>query len=201
MLAALILAATLAANQPEPFGAISAAPMPSGGSTYYLQGGYPDVRTGWRIGVGMMELGLEGAVDIPRITAKGLATVRGTLAHSEGLTLSSDLKLGAYSVFGTRASDPTVQRSGGFSMEPGMTFSIETSWPVAFFLKMRLPLDTPFSEAGTTRMRFLFGGGAEVALASDWFVSFEGAFGPELRRGYSTPLSVDALIGVGWRLF
>ena len=71
-------------------------------------------------------------------------------------------------------------------------------------MPQRLPFEVPLTSSGSYRLTALVGGGAEIAVSPESFISVLGGFGPELRRvegSAGARLAVQALVGFGYRMF
>lgn len=202
MISACVALAALALSATGPaFGALSPAAMPDDGVAVVAEGGYSQLRLKYRQGLGSAELGVEGEYDSLRNLMRGMATFRTPLMASRDAIVSADVKVGAFRIFDARASDPSLAISNGLALEFGSSFSYVTEWPVAVFAQIKVPLEAPFTKLGETRLRLMFGAGAEVGLTDELYVSLSGAVGPEFMQGRDPRTAAEAMLGFGWRIF
>lgn len=202
----IALGMSLAASPSEPFGAVAVAPLERGALALYGTAGFPELRVGFRQGMRGYEIGAEAGFDLA--LARGYAAATGKLAayESGGLRIAADAQAGAFAASGARYHEPRNEAGAGLRLMLGAALTFKTDWPVAFNAFLKAPLELPLGDTGTTRLALMAGGGAEVALSPEYFVTFTGGFGPELRRQISlgrtaTTLAVEASVGVGYRLF
>jgi hypothetical protein len=152
-----------------------------------------------------LEIGAEAGFDYLRVKAWGMGGVRTRLLEEGALRMSLELRGGAFADAGARHGDPLAQRSAGLALEFGSMLTWKTSWPLAWVGYVRVPLEIPLTAQGVTRVLTMIGGGAEIAITPEHYVLFSGGFGPELRRaaleGTGVRLAVEAMVGVGYRVF
>jgi hypothetical protein len=206
LLVALGMSLAAAPAAQEPFGAIATSPLDRGALAMYAVAGYPEVRVGFREGMSGYEIGAEAGLDVLVLRAYGAAATRVRLYEQGHLRLSADLQAGVFASSGVRYADDQNEGGAGMRLQLGSTLTFITDWPVSFNAYLRAPIEIALGDSGTTRLGALVGGAAELALTPDLFVSFGGGFGPEYRRHLlserdSTQLAVEAMIGVGYRMF
>jgi hypothetical protein len=203
--AALSLTLATAPKTAADFGAVATAPLPAGGLAMWGMGGYPEVRAGVRQGVRGFEIGASAGLDYLSTTAWGELGMRAPLMIDGPLRLSLDLGLGGFGDAGSRYQDPFNRPSAGLRFQVGSALTYKTPWPLALMASARIPVDVPLTKEGTLRVMGLLGAGVEVALTRDYYVILDGAFGPDLRHrstgSNSAQLAVEAMVGVGYRVF
>lgn len=200
---ALLLAAGPARAE-EPFGAVSAAPLPSGALALWGMAGYPELRAGFREGLRSFEIGAEAGFDYLQAKVYAVGALRALLWQQGATKISLDLQGGAFANGGARLGDPYNEGSAGLRLGAGSLFTYKTEWPVSVMAFVRLPFEVPLTDSGSYRLAALVGGGAEIAVSPDSFISILGGFGPELRRvegGSRARFAVEAMVGFGYRMF
>jgi hypothetical protein len=205
LLAVVVLPTLFAgsARAEEAFGAVVSAPMPRGGESMYAAAGFPSVRAGFREGFKQFEVGGEASFDWTAATFTAAATGRTTILKSGDLGLSLDARLGGFADAGAHWMDAENRSGAGLLVEVGTSLWYRTSWPVSLLAFAKVPVQIPLTNGGEVRVVPMLGGGAEVALSRDYFMSLCGAFGPDIRTNVkqTTRLSVEATLGFGWRVF
>ncbi len=200
---ALLLAAPRASGE-EAFGAVSAAPLPSGALALWGMAGYPELRVGFREGLQSFEVGAEVGLDYLEAKIYGVGELRARLWEQGAMKISLDLQGGAFANGGARLGDAYNERGAGLRLGAGSMFSYKTDWPISAMAFIQLPFEVPLTSSGTYRLSALIGGGAEIAVSPDSFVSVLAGFGPELRRvngSAGARFAVEALVGFGYRMF
>ncbi|MGI5860555.1 MAG: hypothetical protein ACOX6T_00695 [Myxococcales bacterium] len=188
------------------FGAVATAPLERGSLSFYGMGGYPELRAGFREGMRGYEIGGELGFDVRLVKLYGVASARLLALDSSSLRVSIDVQGGGFASSGARWAEPQNERGAGLRLMLGSTLTYKADWPFALTAYLKAPLEVPLSDLGTTRLTAMLGGAAELAIARGYFVTFGGGFGPEFRRYLSQPegslhLAVEAMVGVGYRMF
>lgn len=200
------LGMSLSAAPSEPFGAVAVAPLERGALAMYATAGYPELRAGFRQGLRGYELGVEAGFDMTLARVYAAAMARTAALESGQLRISADAQAGAFAASGARHVEPQNEAGAGLRLMLGSTLTFKTDWPLALNAFAKAPLELPLGDTGTTRLSLVIGGGAEVALSPQYFVTVGGGFGPELRRRVSkgrttASLAVEAMVGFGYRVF
>lgn len=201
------LGMTLAATpSTAPFGAVATAPLERGSLALYGMGGYPELRAGFREGMRGYEIGAEVGLDVRLFKLYGMVGARLAALQTSRLRVSVDGQVGGFASSGARWAEPLNEPGAGLRLQLGGTLTYKTDWPLALTASLKAPLEVPLGDTGTTRFGLMLGGAAEVALTHEYFVTFGGGFGPELRRQLSrgesaTHLAVEAMVGFGYRMF
>lgn len=200
---AVVLAAVPARAEEVPFGAVASAPLPRGGLAVYGVAGYPGARVGFRQGFASLELGAEAGFDYLSTTFFGQVTGRRALLDVRGLSVALDARAGGFGDAGSRWADEGNRAGAGLRLELGSSLTYRTSWPLSWLAFIKVPAEIPLTGGGNARVAGLLGGGAEIALTPDYFLLLNGAFGPDWRSGVepTTRLSVEAMVGFGYRVF
>lgn len=200
---ALLLAAPRASGE-EAFGAVSAAPLPSGALALWGMAGYPELRVGFREGLRSFEVGAEAGFDYLQAKVYGVGELRALLWEQGALRISLDLQGGAFANGGARLGDSANESGAGLRLGAGSLLTYKTDWPISVMAFVRLPFEVPLTSSGSYRLAALVGGGAEIAVTPESFVSVLGGFGPEFRRvdgSAGARFAVEALVGFGYRMF
>ncbi len=205
-----LLAAALALTLAVPstsadFGAVASAPLPAGGLSVWGMGGYPELRAGFREGLQYFEIAGTAGIDYLRAAAFGQLGVRAPMWLAGPLRLSMDFHVGGFADGGADYQDRYNRAGAGLRFELGSELTYKTPGPISLQASARIPMEVPLTREGTIRILGLLGAGVEVAVSKDYYVVFDGAFGPDLRRqrdgASNAMLAVEAMVGFGRRLF
>ena len=195
--------AALTLNEDVRAGLLS--PLERGGLLYYATVGFPEIRTGGRLGMNGYDLGVELGFDYSLTTLWAAVTGHYYLLSSPVRTFSLGGQVGAFGSFGSKWADDRNRPGQGIHLQIDGGFTHRFSFPLIFTATARIPLEVPVSSCGLLRFGLLTGAGLELPLSKNLVFSLDFDLGPMLWRPYGGvsyfKLAFDVTLGVTFRLF
>ncbi len=175
----------------EGHGAIEGAVGWPGVSVAYLRGAAPQFDAGLRASFMYGREGLVSGV-LPGVKLQGLLKLR--LFTSGNLSLAATFEPGPY--FNVEYG-LTVW---GFALPVGVRLGIAASSALTLGISFDVPLWVQFGPAGGVNVPFLPGVGVEYFVKSNLLVFARARMGPTLRPYRLAEFTLDAQLGIGWRM-